>query len=166
MPVSPKRFVHLVKSLLLHGLTPEGISLSISLGFAGAIFPILGTTSVVCLFFAAVFRLNHAITQSINWLAMPVHLALIFPFLRIGERLFHATPVSLNLGELMAAFHASPMAFLGRFSMSFVHAIAGWLIVMPGVVVLLHLLLRAVLRRYARRHRAEIHHHPAPASPS
>ncbi len=166
MLLSPKRFIRLVKSLLLHGLTPEGISLSICMGFAGAIFPILGTTSVVCLFFAAVFRLNHPITQSINWLAMPVHLALIFPFLRIGEWIFRAEPVPLSLTQLLSAFHEAPLAFLARFSMSFVHAIAGWLIVMPGVVILLHLVLRAVLRRYARRHQPEIHHHPAPASPS
>ena len=164
MHLSLKGFVRLVKSLLSQGLTPDGISLAITLGFAGALFPILGTTSVVCLFLGAVFRLNHAIMQSINWLAMPVHVALILPFLHLGEKIFHAVPVSLSLTQLAEAFHRSPGLFLARFSLSFVHAITGWMIVMPFFVLASHLLLRAVLRRYARRLAMAVPPEPEPTS--
>jgi uncharacterized protein (DUF2062 family) len=155
---SPKRFVQLIKSMLLHGLTPAGISLTIALGLAGSVFPILGTNTLVCLFFAAVFRLNHAIMQSVNWLGAPLQLLLIFPFLRLGERIFGAAPVPLSLTQLMSAFREAPLDFLARFSMSFVHCIAGWLLVMPAIVLATHLVLLVLFRRFVR-------HHPVPPAP-
>ena len=161
---TPKRFIELVKSMLMQGLTPAGISLTIALGFAGAVFPILGTTSIVCLFFAAVFRLNHAIIQSLNWLSAPLQIALIFPFLRLGERIFGADPVPLSLSQMMSAFQEAPLDFLGRFSMSFLHAITGWLLVMPAIVAATHLVLLLVFRRFVRRH--PVSPQPAPAVPS
>lgn len=161
---SPKRFVQLIKSMLLHGLTPAAISLTIALGIAGSVFPILGTNTLVCLFFAAVFRLNHAIMQSVNWLGAPLQLLLIFPFLRLGERIFGADPVPLSLTQLMSAFREAPLDFLARFSMSFVHCITGWLLVMPAVVVGTHLVLLVIFRRFLRRH--HVPHAPQPVLPS
>ncbi|MCB1069670.1 MAG: hypothetical protein KDL31_04895 [Kiritimatiellae bacterium] len=69
---------------------------------------------------------------------------LILPFLRIGERLFQATPMPISLVELTRHFGEAPLATLQEFSWSFVHAITGWLVVSPLLLALIFSILLAI----------------------
>jgi uncharacterized protein (DUF2062 family) len=141
----------MIKALLMQGLTPSGVSLSLMLGGAGAVFPVLGTTTMVTGLFSVCFRLNHAIVQAINILATPLQLALILPLLRIGEWVFGVEGISLSLMELTTAFREAPGAFFKTFASSFVHVVAGWVVTVLPVALIGHGVLRIVLRRYAER---------------
>ena len=82
-------------------------------------------------FSAAFFRLNQPVVQVCNWIIAPVKIALIFPFLRLGEWLFQAKPFRLSLAEFSTRFFSDIATTTVEFAWTFAHAIVGWLICAP-----------------------------------
>ena len=82
---------------LKQGLTAEKLSLCVALGLTLGTFPVLGSTTLLCTLAAFIFRLNLPAIMFINYFAYPLQLILFIPFIRIGEFLFHQTPMSLDL---------------------------------------------------------------------
>lgn len=62
--------------------------LSLTIGFYLGVFPVIGTTTIMCLLAGFLFRLNHFILQSLNILLAPLQLLLVYPFLKAGRVLF------------------------------------------------------------------------------
>src|SRR5262245_5605129 len=85
-----RRFVDPVVRLLRQGSSPKEIAVSLALGAVIGAFPVLGTTTAICLLVSWRFRLNIVAMQIPNYVVYPIQLALIVPFIRFGERLFHS----------------------------------------------------------------------------
>jgi len=142
-----------VVALLRQGITPERIALSLACGTILSIFPVLGTTTVLCTAVALLWRLNLAAIQAANFAMTPLQLLLIIPFARIGERLLGdpAQPLSIGAGQEMIAQGAGQaVAVLWD---AIVHAVVGWLVFGPIAIYLLYRALIPVLERAARRFR-------------
>jgi uncharacterized protein (DUF2062 family) len=60
-----------IVDLLRQGITPEKIALSIALGAVLGIFPVLGSTTILCAAAAFVLRLNLSAIQIVNFLIYP-----------------------------------------------------------------------------------------------
>lgn len=69
---------------MLCGLTPEKLALTLCIGFALGIMPLLWGTTLICIMLAHFFRLNHAALQAVNYLLYPLQLALLVPFFKLG----------------------------------------------------------------------------------
>jgi uncharacterized protein (DUF2062 family) len=134
-------------SLLAQGLSPEKLALSLAVGAVLGLFPLLGTTTVLCLLAGAVFRLNHVGLQLGNHLAYPVQVPLILAFVRLGEGLLRAPRVTFDPLALVGLFQQDPAGFLREFSLTGLHGILGWALVAPAVLVGLYVALRPPLRR-------------------
>ena len=80
-----------------------------------------------------------------------MQLVLILVYVRIGEKIWGASPVPLSVPTLIRAFRESPGAFLQRFGWTGVHAATAWLLSVPFIVGLLYYSLRPLLRRFSRR---------------
>jgi len=78
----------LTKTLLGEGMSSDKISLSIALGVALGIFPVLGSTTLLCAIAALVLRLNLPAIQVVNYLVYPLQLILLAPFYGAGSWLF------------------------------------------------------------------------------
>src|SRR5579872_6178647 len=91
------RVVEPLLSLLRQGLSPERLALSVALGIALGVFPVLGTTTLLCGLAAILFRLNVPAMQLVNYLVFSLQLALLIPFIRLGELLYGADPAPLTL---------------------------------------------------------------------
>lgn len=78
----------LASSITSGKATPEKVASSFTFGLYLAIFPVTGTTTLLCVIFSLVFKLNHYIVQGLNLMLIPVHLILILPFLKAGNYLF------------------------------------------------------------------------------
>ena len=76
-------------------VTPEQIALTIALGLAIGVFPILGATTILCAIAAVVLRLNQPIIQLVNYVAYPAQLVTLIPFYRAGESLFSRPHLAL-----------------------------------------------------------------------
>jgi uncharacterized protein (DUF2062 family) len=85
-----RRLVRPVLDLLRQGVTPEKIALSLALGVALGVFPVLGSTTALCALAALALRLNLPAIQIVNYFVYPLQIALLIPFFRLGERLFRA----------------------------------------------------------------------------
>lgn len=135
---------------LTQGITPERIALTVALGVVLGLFPLIGTTSLLCFLAAWALRLNQPVIQLVNQLLWPLHLAFILPCIRVGEKVMRAPHETLELSALNHAFWHAPAQFLARFGSAVGHSLLGWLILAPPLGLVVHILLRPVLRRAQR----------------
>src|SRR5450755_1242231 len=101
-----RRIVQPILDLLRQGITPEKIALSVALALVLGVFPALGWTTLLCLIVALRLRLNVPAMQLVNYLAYPLQLMLLVPFIRAGEWLFRAPKLGLSLPQIMAMVKA------------------------------------------------------------
>jgi uncharacterized protein (DUF2062 family) len=148
-----RRLVEPVLDLLRQGVTPEKIALSLAFGLGIGIFPVLGVSTVLCTVLAIVFRLNLPAIQLVNYLASPLQLALIIPFVRVGEHLLglKAQPLSIAEGfRIMAEGVLHAIVVLWD---AIVHAALGWIVIGPVLISALYYAFRPLLARAAKLRR-------------
>src|SRR3954469_7270888 len=121
-----RKLVDPLLDLLRQGVTPDKIAMSLAFGLGIGIFPVLGVSTILCTVVAIVLRLNLPAIQLVNYLAAPIQLALIIPFVRVGEHLLQIAPQPLSISEgfkLLATgvFHAVTVLWD-----AIVHAALGW----------------------------------------
>ena len=138
-------------SLLRQGASPEGLAWSLSTGVALGICPLWGTSTALCAGAGAAFRLNQVALQLANYLAYPLQLALLIPFIRLGEWIFGSPRLPLSLSQLQQAIRTNAWAALVSFWTSLWHASVAWLLAVPVPMVLLAWILAPVFRRLAHR---------------
>jgi uncharacterized protein (DUF2062 family) len=142
-----------ILALLRQGITPEKIALSLAFGLGLGIFPVLGLPTILCTAAALILRLNLAAIQLVNYLAAPLQLALIIPFVRLGEHLVHAAPQPLTVSgglKLLAAGAFKAVIVLWG---AIVHAALGWALAGPPFIYLVYLLLKPLIVKAARNTR-------------
>jgi uncharacterized protein (DUF2062 family) len=144
-----KFLVDPVLTQLRQGITPEKIAATIAASVALGIFPVLGSTTLLCTLAGVFFRLNQPVLQAVNFAVYPLQLGLIPLFIRLGETLYGAPHLPFSIPQLLAKFKAAPLAFFHDFAMTFVHCVSAWLLVVPWVSLALFYLLRPVLKRIA-----------------
>jgi uncharacterized protein (DUF2062 family) len=148
-----RRVVDPLLELLRQGVTPEKIALSLAFGVGIGIFPVLGISTVLCTVVAIVLRLNLPAIQLVNYLASPLQLALIIPFVRVGEHLLglRAQPLSVSEGfRVLAAGVIHAIVVLWD---ALVHAALGWLVTGPVLIFALYRVFRPILVRAAKLRR-------------
>jgi uncharacterized protein (DUF2062 family) len=126
-----ERIAALIVVQLVQGVTPQKIALSIALGIALGVIPVLGATTALCAIAAVRLKLNQPIIQLVNWLVYPLQLALILVFVRIGEWILRAPPVNFSVPELIQTFHESPLKFLQEFGGCQLQGLVAWLFIAP-----------------------------------
>jgi uncharacterized protein (DUF2062 family) len=139
-----------IVDLLRQGITPEKIALSIALGAVLGIFPVLGSTTILCAAAAFVFRLNLPAIQLVNFLIYPLQLILFLPFLQAGSRITGAAPVTLSMKEVFGMIKSDPWSLIKMLWTASLGAIAIWMVISPLVVAAVYFTLAPVLRRLRR----------------
>jgi uncharacterized protein (DUF2062 family) len=140
---------------LRQGATPEAVSAAVCVSFAIAILPVIGVTTLICLLFGRLFRLNHVVMQIVNHAGYPLQILLLVPFVRLGETLTGAAHVPLSPAAIVSEFSRSFPDFVAKFWTAYLHGMLGWAITVPLACWALHFLLRHTFRRLL----------PKPASP-
>ena len=86
---------------LRRGLTPHKLSMTCAMGVVIGIFPVFGTTTILCFGIAIAFRLNIPLIQLVNYLVAPLQLIFILPFIKMGTILFRLNPFPYNMDQLV-----------------------------------------------------------------
>jgi uncharacterized protein (DUF2062 family) len=133
------------------GISPEKIALTVAVGSTIAVNPIVGTTTILCFLAAWALRLNQPIIQAINWSSYALQLLLIFPFIRLGERIFGAPRENRSLERLVAMMKADLVGALANVRATLGHAVVAWLVVAPFLVGVIYFGTLPVFRALARR---------------
>jgi uncharacterized protein (DUF2062 family) len=133
-----RRILLPIRALLIEGVTPQKIALSLTFGIVLGIFPVIGTTTLLCLAAVFLFRLNLPAVQLVNYFVYPVQIALILPFIRAGEFLLRTTRTSLSLTQMMATYNANHLASLHLLWRLALHGIFAWAIAAPFLFAALY----------------------------
>ena len=136
---------------LKQGTTPGKLAWTIATGITLGIFPVFGTRAWLCLTAGAVFKLNQPILHTFKGLMYPMHLALIIPFIQLGQRLFGLEPLELSVDSLKREAAAGMLDFFQHFGWVILRASAAWLLVAPFLLLGLKWLLSPVMKRLARK---------------
>ena len=147
-----------ILALLRMGASPKKLAWSLSIGFIIGLNPILGSTTILCLIVAFIFRLNVAASQIGNHLTYPLQVLLLIPFIRLGSRVFHTAPMPLSPKELLSAARNSPIALSRQLWSWEWHAFVLWMVLAAIAMPLGAMILTPLLRRLLRR----IEHHQYP----
>jgi uncharacterized protein (DUF2062 family) len=148
-----RRLVTPVLDLLRQGVTPEKLALSLAFGLGIGIFPVLGVSTVLCTVLAIAFRLNLPAIQMVNYLASPLQLALIIPFVRVGEHLLGLKEQPLSIKEGFRIMAQGVWHAIVTLWDAIVHAALGWIVIGPLLIYALYRLLRPILARAAAARR-------------
>ncbi len=146
-----RRIVLPFLALLRMGATPEKLAWSIAIGAMVGINPLLGSTTILCLAVAFLFRLNVAASQLSNHIVYPLEIALVVPFIHLGSRVFHTAPLPLSPKSLFHAARTNPIALTRQLWMWEWHACVLWAAISVVLAPLLALALTPVFRKLLRR---------------
>ncbi len=134
-----------VEDWLSQGISPQRLALTLALGFAIGCLPMIGIPTALCLLLALGLRLNLPAIQAANYAAMPLQVALIFPFVRMGGWMFASgTHTAFNADALA---HGSPLKLIWASSSLAGQALGAWFVTAIPMVAVMTLLLTALLRR-------------------
>ena len=146
-----RRLVRPILDLLQQGVTPEKIALSVALGSALGVFPALGWSTTLCAIAAIVLRLNIPAIQIVNYFVYPAQIALLVPFFRWGEKLFHAPHFPISVPQIYGLFHAGAWMAVKLLWTTIWHAMVVWGMIAPVFIGLVYLILVPLLRRAMRQ---------------
>lgn len=142
---SPNSIKHNAAGWLRQGISPRKLALTLALGFAIGCIPVVGIPTVLCAALALALRLNLPAIQAANYIAMPLQLILIVPFVRFGGWLFASeSRQELNAGQML---HVSPSALATQMGAMAGHALIGWVVVAGPAVALITFTLTGMFRR-------------------
>ena len=136
-----------ILDLLRQGITPEKIALSIALGVVLGVFPMLGSTTILCAGVAILLRLNLPAIQLVNFLIYPLQLILFLPLLKAGSRIAKAAPVTISLGRIFAMIRSDLWGLIRMLWSATLGAIVIWLVLAPIAAAVIYFTLAPVLRR-------------------
>ena len=132
------------------GLAPRQLAFTLALGFAIGCIPLLGVTTAICALLALVLRLNMPAIQAANWVAMPLQMMLLIPFLRLGQWLFRGQAMVFDPHVLVNQIVTAPWHSMLQMSGLLGHALLAWLITAGPALVLMTVLLTPLMHRVAK----------------
>ena len=152
MKLFPRRHIVIqkAKDSLRKGLSKRKVIYSISVGLTGGLFPVIGTTTVLCLGLTFLFRANHALVQLVNWLIYPLQLLFMLPFMKLGSEVFGGPEFHLTLNQVREAFESGFFRGLEVIGIVHLYGIAAWLVLMIPLFLLSILLLNLFYEQVKR----------------
>jgi uncharacterized protein (DUF2062 family) len=150
-----RRIADPIVAQLTQGITPEKLALTVAVGSACGLFPIWGTTTLLCILVAFILRLNQPIIQLLNWALVFLHVPVIFWLVMLGDIIFGVPHRKLNIHAMHELWKANHMVFFDKFGSLILHATVAWALLAPLFIVLCYYLLVPVMRAIDRIHREQ-----------
>lgn len=140
-----------IEAYMKEGAKPDKLSLTIVLGLAMGIIPMVGVNSASCLLLALIFRLNVVIIQLINYMAFPLQIVLFYPFFKTGEFFFGRSQSELGLSTFSNLFTRNWFEAFKLVIQANFRAVLAWLILMIPISFFSYFILKTMLLRYELR---------------
>ena len=148
-----QRFKDIILAQLKQGATPKGLALSCTMGCLLGCFPLMGTTTLLCVGVGLLIRLNHPVLQLANYAMAPFQLLLIPVYLILGEKVLGLEPTPIRPDVLVRLFIEDPMQFLVRYGKAGAVAVGTWCVLAPLAGIILYYLFHAFFKKMLIRMR-------------
>ena len=150
-----KKVIQPIVDLLKQGLSPTKLAIVLALGVTLSVFPIFGTTTILCTTAALMFRLNLPAIQIANYLAFPIQLGLFFLFVEIGEQITGQTLMGISQDTLVAAFDKGFFHAINELSNYLILACIGWILSSVPVFFIFYYLFKIIINKYGKKYLTE-----------
>jgi uncharacterized protein (DUF2062 family) len=137
-----------LSNLLKQGLSPAKLSLVVALGITLSIFPVLGTTTLICTLVSIFFNLNLPAMQLANYAAFPLQIILFFPFLKLGETVSKVSLDPLSKIQLISTFDEGIFYAIEKLSNYLLVACLGWSLAVLPIYIILYFLMFSLLKKF------------------
>ena len=151
-----RRVVKPIVDLLRVGATPRRLAWSIAVGVVIGVNPLLGSTTLLALALAGVFRLNLVASQVGNHAVYPLELLLFPLFVKLGSLLFGTPGLKLGRRELVLAVKQHPWMTTKALWTWEWHALVVWAMCAAVVTPVLAMAIKPALEKMLER----LHHEP------
>ena len=138
-------------NFLKQGLSPKKLALCVACGVSLGIFPVIGTTTLLCLLAALVFRLNIPAIQLINYFVSPLQFLLFIPFIRLGEFIFLQKQFPLDIFQILTLLNTNFFQGIHALWWITIHSIVAWITVGPLLGVFLYFIFVKIFTRFAKK---------------
>jgi len=145
--VFQNKYVNKIIEFLKQGTSPRELALAISIAFVLGIFPVIGSTTILCTIFALVFRLNMPLIHLINYSVYPLQLIMLIPFMKIGEIFFGVEKLSYSLTEIFGMISENVFNAIMVLWNVTLQGIAAWLIIAPVLALILFFIIHPILKK-------------------
>ena len=142
-----RKIIDPIIKLLRQGISPEKIALGMAVGVVIGVFPVIGSTTLLCTIAALLLRLNLPAIQLVNYLVYPLQIALLIPFFQFGAWLFGVDPLPLSASQLVSMFKTDLWDTIRQLWDTTLRAIAAWSLICLPTVTGLYYLLRPLLKK-------------------
>lgn len=151
------KFLVPVLDLLKQGITPEKISLSIGFGFILGVFPMIGTTVILCTIATFLFRLNIVAVQVVNYFVYPLQFILLIPFIKLGLIIFQIENFDISIEMIYEIIKIDIPNFFISFqiteamknlTLAYMYGAVAWLITMPIFIPIFFYGLTPILKKF------------------
>ena len=132
---------------LRQGLTPRKLATTCALGIVIGLFPVFGTTTMICFGLAILFRLNIALIQVVNYVVAPLQVFFILPFIRIGTEWFELNPFPYDTDQLITLFKNDFFVLIKEAGLALLIGVGVWATVAIPLFLLLYVVFYFVFKR-------------------
>lgn len=141
-----RRVLQPLDDLRRENAEPRRLALAFAFGALVGVMPLIWGTTLLCLGAALLLRLNPAALQIANWAVYPLHLALVVPYLRLGEFCLGGySPVERPLFD-GTLFGADVSGTLQRVAEANGAALLAWSVTSPLMLIVLYALASFVVK--------------------
>ena len=151
LPLIRKRLVDPILALLSQGLAPRELALCLALGCGVGLYPVLGVATPALTLIALVRKLNLPAIQLVSYLMSPLQLALIIPFMRVGEWVVGAPKQPMTIEAGLAILGDGVISAIITLWDAIIHASVGWFLLGPAGIYVIYRILVPILEQAAAK---------------
>ncbi len=127
--ISIKKFKNIIQQQLSQGTTKEKVAQSITIGVIVGVFPTLGVSSLMAVFFGHFLKLNHIVVQATNYLMYPIQLLLIPLYIKLLSVITGQNDLPIRPDLIIELFFKDMKNFFHDYGLITIYAIILWTIV-------------------------------------
>lgn len=146
-----RRLVLPLVELLRQGVSPDKLALAVALGITLGIFPMIGSTTILCALVGHLFRVNPVAIQIVNYFTYPLQLAFFIPFFAAGAWLFGTESIPFSVEEIFVRLSEQPWQTIQSLWMANIRAVVAWCLIAGPLIMIIRLLLRPLFSRLVPR---------------
>lgn len=145
-----KKVKDTLKSQLTQGASPEKLAQSLSVGFLIGCFPLLGFTTALAAVIGMIFRLNHIVVQTANYLMYPVQIILIPIYIKVISILVDVGNVPIRPDLIIEAFRQDWIAFIKAYALVGLYSVILWFVISSVLFFLLQKLFLPAIQKLSK----------------
>jgi uncharacterized protein (DUF2062 family) len=150
MKFSKAYIITFIGQTLKQGTTPKKLAITCALGAVVGIFPIIGTTTLLCLALAILFHLNIPVIQLANYLVTALQVILIFPFIKTGVSVFHLKPFGYSKEQFIDLFQNNFWVLLKDSGAAVAAGVGIWILTAIPLFFILYFLFFFLFKKWKR----------------